>query len=295
MRGLFVHKSDLVVDAVEMDNMIVVEFSEEGTCGQGYYGAECQQECGHCHDSTQCVHTNGSCLTGCEVGYHGETCKAPCPYGFFGLDCGDRCKDTCDGCNRFDGSCDSGCNPGWQGNDCQDDEKNILVGGKLRDDIKVSHERADDHGGTTFKVIGEGFIAIYNLTVGFVDSEGKNLTRATELKDYLVFVGPGHCTITSLTETELVCRPPTKEPTTRLTEDKLFIRVKVGNIEQIVGIIEYIDQPPTLEYHSRRAPCAVNCHSHCVCCCNGTQTTSILLISTHPIQKADRVIYASAH
>lgn len=26
-------------------------------------------------------------------------------------------------------------------------------------------------GGTTFKVIGEGFIAIDNLTVGFVDSE----------------------------------------------------------------------------------------------------------------------------
>lgn len=44
-------------------------------CGQGYYGAECQQECGHCHDLTQCVHTNGSCLTGCEVGYHGETCQ----------------------------------------------------------------------------------------------------------------------------------------------------------------------------------------------------------------------------
>lgn len=31
MRGLFVHKSDLVVDAVEMDNMFVVEFSEEGS------------------------------------------------------------------------------------------------------------------------------------------------------------------------------------------------------------------------------------------------------------------------
>lgn len=31
MRGLFVHKSDLVVDAMEMDNMFVVEFSEEGS------------------------------------------------------------------------------------------------------------------------------------------------------------------------------------------------------------------------------------------------------------------------
>lgn len=31
MRGLFVHKSDLVVDAVEMDNMFVIEFSEEGS------------------------------------------------------------------------------------------------------------------------------------------------------------------------------------------------------------------------------------------------------------------------
>lgn len=30
MGGLFVHKSDLV-DAVEMDNMFVVEFSEEGS------------------------------------------------------------------------------------------------------------------------------------------------------------------------------------------------------------------------------------------------------------------------
>lgn len=148
----------------------------------------------------------------------------------------------------------------------------------LPDPIITSTEPAElksiSSGGTTFKVIGEGFIAIDNLTVGFVDSEGKNLTTETEKKDYVVFVGPGYCTITSLTETELVCRPPTKEPTTRLTEDKLFIRVKVGNIEQTVGIIEYIDQPPTLEYHSRRAPCAVNCHCHCVCCCNGTQTTS---------------------
>lgn len=52
------------------------------------------------------------------------------------------------------------------------------------------------------------------------------MTTATEKKDYLVFVGPGHCTITSLTETELFCRPPIKEPTTRLTKDKLFIRVR---------------------------------------------------------------------
>lgn len=31
MRGFFVYKSDFVVDVVEMDNMFVVEFFEEGS------------------------------------------------------------------------------------------------------------------------------------------------------------------------------------------------------------------------------------------------------------------------
>uniref|UniRef100_A0A8W8LTF4 Sema domain-containing protein n=1 Tax=Magallana gigas TaxID=29159 RepID=A0A8W8LTF4_MAGGI len=68
---------------------------------------------------------------------------------------------------------------------------------------------------------------------------GKGLATVTKKQDYQVLVGSGECAITSLNETELICRPPNKEPSPRFNEEKLFIRVKVGNANQIVGVMEY--------------------------------------------------------
>lgn len=68
---------------------------------------------------------------------------------------------------------------------------------------------------------------------------GKGLATVTKKQDYQVLVGSGECAITSLNKTELICRPPNKEPSPRYNEEKLFIRVKVGNANQIVGVMEY--------------------------------------------------------
>nr|XP_034305328.1 plexin-2 [Crassostrea gigas] len=71
---------------------------------------------------------------------------------------------------------------------------------------------------------------------------GKGLTTVTKHNDYRVSVGSKECIITNLTDSELICRPPFMEPSARLNEDKLFIRVCVGNMRRTVGIIEYRSQ-----------------------------------------------------
>lgn len=55
--------------------------------------------------------------------------------------------------------------------------------------------------------------------------QGKRLNIVTKQNDYQVYVGSGECIITKLTESELMCHLPFKEPSPRLNEDKLFIRV----------------------------------------------------------------------
>lgn len=71
---------------------------------------------------------------------------------------------------------------------------------------------------------------------------GKRLNTVTKKNEYQVYVGSGECLITNLTDSELICRPPSKEPSPRLNEDKLFIRVCVGNMRQTLGILEYSSQ-----------------------------------------------------
>lgn len=198
----------------------------------------------------------------------------------------------------------------------------------LPDPVIISTEPAElksiNSGGTTFNVIGEGFVAIDTLTVGIQDSReidsqcriltkkklecryprkresemrrkkratrssiviyldgfsytfpttviyvadplfvafynnatynfdptveetiklvGKSLSTVTDKSDYQVLVGSGECSITSLTDTELVFRPLSKQPPPWSNEEKLFIRVKVGNMRQTIGIIEYSSQ-----------------------------------------------------
>lgn len=55
--------------------------------------------------------------------------------------------------------------------------------------------------------------------------QGKRLNTVTKKNEYQVYVSSGECLITNLTDSELICRPPSKEPSPRLNEDKLFIRV----------------------------------------------------------------------
>ncbi|XP_062602005.1 plexin-A2-like isoform X2 [Saccostrea cucullata] len=94
------------------------------------------------------------------------------------------------------------------------------------------------------------FMAFYNnATYTFDPSEqeairivGRDLATVAKKEDYLVLVGSGECAVTSLNATELICRPPAKEPSPRLAEDKLYLRVHVGNARQIVGIIEYANE-----------------------------------------------------
>jgi hypothetical protein len=47
----------------------------------------------------------------------------------------------------------------------------------------------------------------------------------TKKEDYFILVGSGECALTRLNDTELVCRPPSREPAPRAQEDKLYIRV----------------------------------------------------------------------
>lgn len=51
------------------------------------------------------------------------------------------------------------------------------------------------------------------------------MATVTRRSDYLVLVGSAEGSILSLTETELVFRPLPKEPSPRINEEKLFIRV----------------------------------------------------------------------
>lgn len=55
--------------------------------------------------------------------------------------------------------------------------------------------------------------------------KGGNLATVTRGRDYQVLVGSAEGSILSLTETELVFRPPSKEPSPWVNEEKLFIRV----------------------------------------------------------------------
>lgn len=55
--------------------------------------------------------------------------------------------------------------------------------------------------------------------------QGKGLSTVTTKNEYLVYVGSAECVITYLNDSELICRPPSKKPSPRLNEEKLFIRV----------------------------------------------------------------------
>lgn len=51
------------------------------------------------------------------------------------------------------------------------------------------------------------------------------MATVTRVRDYQVLVGSAEGNILSLTETELVFRPPSKEPPPRVNEEEFFIRV----------------------------------------------------------------------
>ncbi|XP_070191574.1 multiple epidermal growth factor-like domains protein 6 [Littorina saxatilis] len=44
-------------------------------CGEGLYGAECNQTCGHCQVNTTCHHEDGHCLVGCVAEFTGPMCS----------------------------------------------------------------------------------------------------------------------------------------------------------------------------------------------------------------------------
>ncbi|XP_062589049.1 hepatocyte growth factor receptor-like [Saccostrea cucullata] len=69
--------------------------------------------------------------------------------------------------------------------------------------------------------------------------KGDQLNTITDIKDYFVHVGSGECVILELFSDTLKCLPPYKEPSPRLSEDKLYIRVRVGNINTIIGVVQY--------------------------------------------------------
>ncbi|XP_048741622.2 plexin-A4-like isoform X2 [Ostrea edulis] len=92
-----------------------------------------------------------------------------------------------------------------------------------------------------------------NQTISFDPDEqqdiiltGANLAIVTKKEDYFIVVGTGECAITRLNDTELVCQPPSRETAPRAQEDKLYIRVRVGNLKQTVGVLEYTNLLPVM-------------------------------------------------
>ncbi|XP_062571414.1 macrophage-stimulating protein receptor-like [Saccostrea cucullata] len=74
---------------------------------------------------------------------------------------------------------------------------------------------------------------------GNIYVKGSQLNTITDIEDYFVHIGSGECIVLELFSDTLKCLPPYKEPSPRLSEDKLYIRVRVGNINTVIGVVQY--------------------------------------------------------
>lgn len=76
----------------------------------------------------------------------------------------------------------------------------------------------------------------------YLTINGRNLDRACKENDVTVMIGQNYCNITSLSRTQLTCRPPTEG------RDDMEVIVKIGqNLEFNIGTLSYT--PPTIFYN----------------------------------------------
>ncbi|XP_062589043.1 plexin-B2-like [Saccostrea cucullata] len=73
-----------------------------------------------------------------------------------------------------------------------------------------------------------------NITI-----KGRDMNIVTSLHHYSVYVGGKKCSVLQLERDSLTFIPPSQEPTPLLHEDRTFVRVRVGNINTVVGHLQY--------------------------------------------------------
>ncbi|KAG1655459.1 Plexin-A4 [Nymphon striatum] len=83
----------------------------------------------------------------------------------------------------------------------------------------------------------------------YLTINGKNLDRASQESDVIVRIGAGYCNVTSLSRSQLTCRPPTTQPPalkadgqTDSDEIPQVLVVVGGNLEYKIGYLSYKSQ-----------------------------------------------------
>ncbi|XP_061186835.1 macrophage-stimulating protein receptor-like [Saccostrea echinata] len=77
------------------------------------------------------------------------------------------------------------------------------------------------------------------LSLSGNEAYGTGLDAVTNKDDYTIDVGDGECIVTDLQKNNLTCKPPYTQPGIMPTEEKLYIRVKVGFLTVVVGDLTY--------------------------------------------------------